>query len=74
MQEILICLKRYFFNINIAVYSLDENGLNYLILLYYNIDNNNYYSIPLVILNYNSHIKHYNFLFYNKRIFITKMI
>jgi len=60
------------FNINLDVYSLDANGLNYLPILFYNIDNNNYYNIPFVILNYNSHIKHYNLLFYNKMISITK--
>lgn len=65
MQEIFELSQAIFcFNINIAVYSLDSNGLNYLSILFYNIDNNNYYNIPLVILNCNSHIKYYNLLFF----------
>ena len=65
MSQVIFCF-------NIAIYSLDANGLKYLPILFYNYDNNNYYNIPLLILNYNSHKKHYNLLFYNKTISITK--
>jgi len=73
-KEESIINNNFCFNLNIAYYSLDANSLNYLPILYYNIDNNNYYNIPLVILNCNSHIKHYNLLFYNKTISIIKII
>ena len=43
-----------------------------MLILFYNIDNKDYYNIPLAILNFDSQIKHYELLHYNNVTSISK--
>ena len=52
------------FNINIAVYSFDSNTNKYNHQVFYT-NNKNYQKVPLLKLNYDNNMQHYQILYYN---------